>query len=178
MPLFHKLCAIHRAMFEEQFERLEWSMIASFECEITRHSANVKLHKTTFWVSPDRDPRGGMTVVFTDPEDTVLSRCQAVERGHYPCDRRSEEGDTKQDHSWICKQRIRCPPGDWHPLAEWRSFARIALYRKKEEQGRASPLVSWTRSSSNRRKLTLLGSIIQLVSGMTKTGILSLAVVS
>ena len=72
MPLFHELCAIHRAIFEEQFERLEWSMIASFECDITRHSTDIKLHKTTFWVAPDRDPRGGMTVVFTDPEDARL----------------------------------------------------------------------------------------------------------
>ena len=51
MPLFHELCAIHRAIFEEQFERLNWSMIASFECEITRHSTDIKLHKTTCWVS-------------------------------------------------------------------------------------------------------------------------------
>jgi hypothetical protein len=62
MPLFHELCAIHRAIFEEQFERLNWSMIASFECDITRHSTDIKLHKTMFWVTPDRDPRGGMTV--------------------------------------------------------------------------------------------------------------------
>ena len=49
MPLFHELCAIHRAIFEEH--DLEWSLIASFECEITRHSTDIKLHKTTCWVS-------------------------------------------------------------------------------------------------------------------------------
>ena len=47
-------------------------MVASFECEITRHSTDIKLHKTTCWVTPDRDPRGCMTVVFTDPEDALL----------------------------------------------------------------------------------------------------------
>ena len=74
MPLFHELCAIHRAIFEEQEQlaRLKWRMIASFECEITRHSTDIMLHKTTFWVTPDRDPRGCTTIVFTDPEDAHL----------------------------------------------------------------------------------------------------------
>ena len=108
MPLFHELCAIHRAMFEEQFEHLEWSMIASFEYEITRHSANVKLHKTTFWVSPDRDPRGGMTIVFTDPEDAVLGAKlsnAAITRAI------GEEGNTKiilgfANNEYVARQAI------------------------------------------------------------------------
>jgi hypothetical protein len=79
-------------MFEEQFERLKWSMIASFECEVTRHSTDIKLHKTTFWMSPDRNPRGGMTIEFAEPDDAAfgakLSNA-AITRAI------GEEGDTK-----------------------------------------------------------------------------------
>ena len=108
MPLFHELCAIHRDIFEEQFERLEWSMIASFECNITRVSTDIKLHKTTCWVSPDRDPRGCMTVVFTDPEDALfgakLSNA-AISRAI------GEEGDTKiilgfANNEYVARQAI------------------------------------------------------------------------
>ena len=108
MPLFHELCAIHRAIFEEQFERLEWSMIASFECDITRHSTAIKLHKTTCWVTPDRDPRGCMTVVFTDPEDALLGAKlsnAAISRAI------GEEGDTKiilgfANNEYVARQAI------------------------------------------------------------------------
>ena len=108
MPLFHELCAIHRAIFEEQFERLEWSMIASFECNITRVSTDIKLHKTTCWVSPDRDPRGCMTIAFTDPEDALfgakLSNA-AISRAI------GEEGDTKiilgfANNEYVARQAI------------------------------------------------------------------------
>eukprot|EP00666_Eupelagonemidae_sp_cell4sb_P004598 gene4598-10272_t len=94
MPLFHELCAIHRAIFEEQFERLEWSMIASFECNITRVSTDIKLHKTTCWVSPDRDPRGCMTL-----SNAAISRAIG------------EEGDTKiilgfANNEYVARQAI------------------------------------------------------------------------
>lgn len=31
LPLFQELKTMHRALFQEQFERLEWGMVASFE---------------------------------------------------------------------------------------------------------------------------------------------------
>lgn len=108
MPLYHELCAVHQAVFEEKFERLNWSMIASFECEITRQTTDIKLHKTTFWMSPDRDPRGSAMIVFTDPQDALLGAKlsnAAITRAT------GKEGDTNiilgfANNEYVARQRI------------------------------------------------------------------------
>ena len=55
---------MHRALFEEHFERLKWGMVASFETSIVRKGSTIVIKKTTFWLSPERDPNSEMTMVF------------------------------------------------------------------------------------------------------------------
>ena len=64
MPLYNELVAMHRRLFAEQFDRLRWDMVASFECSITRVASVVTVKNTTFWLSSDRNPQSGMQIVF------------------------------------------------------------------------------------------------------------------
>eukprot|EP00966_Prymnesium_polylepis_P020882 480631-Prymnesium_polylepis.1 len=68
MPLFQELKTMHRALFQEQFERLEWEMVASFETSITRKGSTIAIKQTTFWLSSERDPNSGMTMAFRNPK--------------------------------------------------------------------------------------------------------------
>ena len=58
MPLYNELVAMHRRLFAEQ------SVVASFECSVTRVASVVTIQKTTFWLFSDRNPRSGMQIVF------------------------------------------------------------------------------------------------------------------
>lgn len=101
MPLFHELCAIHRALFEEH--DLDWSKVASFECDITRHSTAIKLHSTKCWYTPLRDPRGYMMLVFNDPEPALLG----AKLSHAAISRAvGKEGDTKIILGFANNERI------------------------------------------------------------------------
>lgn len=41
-------------------------MVASYECDVSRKGSDINVNKTTFWVSPDKDPREAMTIDFAD----------------------------------------------------------------------------------------------------------------
>ena len=53
-------------MFPGAFEKIQWWMVASYECDVSRRGSDIHVHKTTFWMSPDKDPRGAMTIDFDD----------------------------------------------------------------------------------------------------------------
>lgn len=72
LPLFHELVAINRRVTAEHFDRLQWGMIASFECEVSRINGTIKLHRTSIWVTPDRNPLGMMIMQFDAPTDALL----------------------------------------------------------------------------------------------------------
>eukprot|EP00966_Prymnesium_polylepis_P276876 6397129-Prymnesium_polylepis.1 len=72
IPLFHELVAINRRVMAEYFERLQWRMVASFECEVSRIDGKIKLHHTSIWVTSDRNPRGRMIMQFGAPTDAAL----------------------------------------------------------------------------------------------------------
>ena len=52
--------------------RLQWGMVANFECEVSRINGTIKLHHTSIWVTPDRNPRGMMVMQFDHPTDAAL----------------------------------------------------------------------------------------------------------
>lgn len=72
IPVFHELVAINRRVMKKHFKRLKWEMIASFECEVSRIDGEIKLRQTSFWVTPDRNPRGMMTMQFDSHDAAVL----------------------------------------------------------------------------------------------------------
>ena len=72
IPLFHELVAINRRVMAEYCERIEWRMVASFECEVSRIDGKIKLHHTSIWVTSDRNPRGRMVMQFGAPTDAAL----------------------------------------------------------------------------------------------------------
>ena len=74
MPLFHELTAVHRGIFAEEFGRLRWSMVASFECSIKRIGSTIAIEKTSFWLCPDRTSGSGLTMVFVNPKDKMLGQ--------------------------------------------------------------------------------------------------------
>jgi hypothetical protein len=84
--LLGELDALHRnTIFPGNFEKLEWSMVAAYECELSRKGSDIHVHKTTFWVSADKDPRGAMTIIFDDSsaalgthitDDAFTAACQ------------------------------------------------------------------------------------------------------
>ena len=50
LALFHELVAINRRVMAENCNRLQWGMVASFECEVSRIGGEIKLHHTSIWV--------------------------------------------------------------------------------------------------------------------------------
>ena len=63
--LLAELDALHRdRVFPEAFNEIQWCMVASYECHVSRRGGVIHVDKTTFWMSPDKDPRGGMTIEF------------------------------------------------------------------------------------------------------------------
>ena len=72
LALFHELVAINRRIMTENLNRLQWGMVASFECEVSRINGTIKLHHTSIWVTPDRNPRGMMVMQFDHPTDEAL----------------------------------------------------------------------------------------------------------
>ena len=65
--LLGELDALHRdIVFPGAFEKIQWWMVASYECDVSRRDSDIHVHKTTFWMSPDKDPRGAMTIDFDD----------------------------------------------------------------------------------------------------------------
>ena len=72
LALFHELVAINRRIMTENLNRLHWGMVASFECEVSRINGSIKLHHTSIWVTPDRNPRGMMVMQFDHPTDAAL----------------------------------------------------------------------------------------------------------
>lgn len=72
IALFHELVAINRRVMAENCDRLRWGMVASFECEVSRINGAIKLHHTSIWVTPDRNPRGMMVMQFDAPTDAAL----------------------------------------------------------------------------------------------------------
>ena len=65
--LLGELDALHRdIVFPGAFEKIQWWMVASYECDVSRRGSDIHVHKTTFWMSPDKDPRGAMTIDFDD----------------------------------------------------------------------------------------------------------------
>ena len=39
-------------------------MVAAYECDIVRKRGIIRLKRTTFWITPDKDPRGAMMIEF------------------------------------------------------------------------------------------------------------------
>ena len=72
IALFHELVAINRRVMAENCDRLQWGMVATFECEVSRINGEIKLHHTSIWVTPDRNPRGMMVMQFDHPTDAAL----------------------------------------------------------------------------------------------------------
>ena len=72
IALFHELVAINRRVMEENCSRLQWGMVACWECEVSRTGGEIKLHRTSIWVTPDRSPRGMMVMQFDPPTDAAL----------------------------------------------------------------------------------------------------------
>ena len=65
--LLGELDALHRdIVFPGAFDKLQWCMVASYECDVSRKGSDIHVNKTTFWMSPDKDPRGAMTIEFAD----------------------------------------------------------------------------------------------------------------
>jgi hypothetical protein len=65
--LLGELDALHRdIVFPGAFEKIQWWMVASYECDVSRKGSDIHVHKTTFWMSPDKDPRGAMTIDFDE----------------------------------------------------------------------------------------------------------------
>lgn len=63
--LLQELECIHRdSIFPTVFERIQFHMVASFECEIARKNGVITLDSTTFWMSADRNPAGMMRLVY------------------------------------------------------------------------------------------------------------------
>ena len=72
MPLFRELTTVHQEIFASAFERLQWRMVASFECSLARRGSQITVEETTFWLSPARDPESSCTLVFCDPKEKEL----------------------------------------------------------------------------------------------------------
>ena len=72
IALFHELVAINRRVMAENCDRLQWGMVACWECEVSRTGGEIKLHHTSIWVTPDRNPRGMMVMQFAHPTDAAL----------------------------------------------------------------------------------------------------------
>ena len=71
-PLLAELDALHRnIVFPGSFDQVSWSMVAAYECTISRKADKMHLEKTTFWVTSDKDPRGAMTIDFGDLSDAM-----------------------------------------------------------------------------------------------------------
>ena len=65
--LLRELERVHRnSIFPRLFQRLQFGMVASFECEIARTNNVLRLNSTTFWMSADRNPAGMMQMVYDD----------------------------------------------------------------------------------------------------------------
>jgi hypothetical protein len=43
-----------------------------FRYVFSRYSGKIRLHKTTFWTSPDRDSRSAFTIELDDPENAFF----------------------------------------------------------------------------------------------------------
>jgi hypothetical protein len=62
-----ELHRIHRDfIFPLCFKRLQFGMVASFECEIARTNNVIRLNSTTFWMTADRDSSGMMQMMYDD----------------------------------------------------------------------------------------------------------------
>lgn len=65
--LLGELDTLHRnIVFPGAFDRLQWGMVASYECDLSRKGSDIHVNKTTFWMSADKDSRGAMTIDFAD----------------------------------------------------------------------------------------------------------------
>ena len=70
--LLKQLDALHASViFPNAFNTLQWYMVAAYEVTLTRTAGKIFLDKTTFWVSPDKNPKGQATIEFDDASDTV-----------------------------------------------------------------------------------------------------------
>ena len=72
LPLFRELVAINRTFMEANCDRLRWDMVACWESDVSRVANVVKLHQTSIWVTPDRNPQGMMIMKFGPPTDAQL----------------------------------------------------------------------------------------------------------
>lgn len=76
VTVLDELVALHKEIiFPGLFERIKWHMVASFECNLARENGRVKLKHTTFWLSPDRDPKGMMRLEFDDEQGREFGMC-------------------------------------------------------------------------------------------------------
>ena len=74
IPLFKELVEINRGIMQEKFQRLQWNMVACWESNVSRHGNKIRLHETTIWVTPNRDPRGMMVMKFSPSIARQLGR--------------------------------------------------------------------------------------------------------
>ena len=71
-PLLTQLDVLHKnIVFPGAFERLTWSMVAAYECEVSRKKGKIHLETTTFWVTPDKNPDGAMKIDFADSSEAM-----------------------------------------------------------------------------------------------------------
>ena len=90
IPLFTKLVEINRGIMQQNFDRLKWNMVACWESEVSRTGNTIKLHQTTIWVTPDRDPRGMMLFKF---DNTTAKRLGAKLQSEHITLATTQEGD-------------------------------------------------------------------------------------
>ena len=73
-PLLAQLQELHRhTIFPNMFEQIRWDMVAAFETSIRRTAGVIHVVTTTFWMTPDKDARGQMTIDFAD-QAAILGR--------------------------------------------------------------------------------------------------------
>lgn len=71
ITLLNQIEVLHATrIFPNTFATLEWYMVAAFETTLTRENGKISINKTTFWVSPDKNPKGMGTIAF-DMSDTL-----------------------------------------------------------------------------------------------------------
>ena len=63
--LLNELDVLHRDLvFPATFAQLKWYMVSTHETELSRRDGVIFINKTTFWVSPDRNPNGQACIQF------------------------------------------------------------------------------------------------------------------
>lgn len=112
--LIGELDALHRnVVFPTMFQQISWPIVAAYECEISRKDGVIHVHKSTFWLSADKDPNLAVTISFADSSDEI--------GGHITHDAFTEACQTPGNARFV----IGCAP------TEQQANAAIRRHRRK-----------------------------------------------